>query len=189
MKKTLLFLMTAVSAAAMAAQASASENFEFNPYVGVDYSYSNEVAKHLRPNYNSGSINVGTDYNRFFGTELFYQYSDESKKGHNHASDRRKMSFQAGGLDLMGYLPLTCGRDLALIGTAGIGLYNFRTKYQDPNIKGGHDHGIGYRVGGGATYSIDNNWSVRALVRYVGLDQIKDADHMMEYSAGVRYTF
>ncbi len=185
MKKTLFSAAAALSVFATAAYAE--ENFDYLPYAGIDYVYSNGTADGMRPNYNSGSINIGTDYNRFFGTELFYQYSDSSSKGHNF--DRIKTSFQAAGLDMYGYLPLGCDRDFALLGTAGIGMYDFKKSYADPSVSGGHDHGYGYRAGLGLTYALDTNWSVRAVARYVGLDQIEDYDHMMEYSAGIRYTF
>lgn len=186
MNKTLLIL-TAAAVVAAVPVVQAEEAYDYKPYIGFDYAYTNGVTKHMRPNYNSGSVNVGTDYNRFFSTEVFYQYSDKSSKGHN--SDRVKTSFQAAGLDLYGYLPLTCYRDLALIGTAGIGMYDFKTSLGNPALKGGHDHGYGYRAGAGILYTVDDHWSVRAVARYVGLDQIEDYDHMMEYSAGIRYNF
>ncbi len=185
--KKFLPLLAATALSLTAFSASAEENFDYLPYVGLDYAYTNGIAHNLRPNYNSLSLNVGTDYNRFFGTELFYQYSDDSKKG--NYLNKIKSSFQAGGLDIYGYLPLTCNREFALLGTAGIGLYDFKSSYNNPAVKGGHDHGYGYRAGLGVIYSLDNNWSVRAVARYVSLDQINDYDHLMEYSAGIRYNF
>ncbi len=90
----------------------------------------------------------------------------------------------------MGYLPLGCDHEFALIGTAGIGEYTF-----DKNFSGFYapkdqrDHGLGYRFGGGLLYNVDENVSVRALVRYVNLNDIKDFNDMWEYTAGVRYNF
>ena len=186
MKYAVSSLMIAVSALAISANANAAE-YDFKPYVGLDYNYTDADADHQSPKYNSLSVNVGTEYNQYFGTELFYQYSDDSKKG--NYLNKIKSSFQAGGLDVYGYLPLTCNREFALLGTAGIGLYDFKSSYNNPAVKGGHDHGYGYRAGLGVIYSLDNNWSVRAVARYVSLDQINDYDHLMEYSAGIRYNF
>ena len=51
------------------------------------------------------------------------------------------------------------------------------------------DQGYGYRAGAGIFYSLSKNVALRGVARYVKLDKIKDIDHMMEYSAGLRYTF
>ncbi|MFV0626673.1 MAG: outer membrane beta-barrel protein [Alphaproteobacteria bacterium] len=107
MKKTIGALMVAVSALALSADAKAAPNFEhnFKPYVGFDYSYTTTSVKNTaRPYFNSGKINVGTDYSKYFGTELFYQYSDKYKK--SEAGNKYNNKFQAYGLDLYGYLPI-----------------------------------------------------------------------------------
>ncbi len=183
--KKISALLTAISVFALSSTARAEDLNEYIPYVGVDYTYTDGVAKFERPHFNSGSVNVGTYYNRYFGTELFYQYSDDYKDG--HGADRFKTSFQAYGLDLMGYLPLWCDNVISLVGTVGIGEYTFHHEFS--NAKDRRDHGYGYRAGIGLLYNFTENWGVRAMVRYVGLDQIEDFDHMMEYSAGIRYTF
>lgn len=189
MKKVLLPLAAVAFVANIAsAKANNGSNLNYVPYVGLDYVYSNVNAKNLRPNLNSAAINIGSDYNRFFSTELFYQFSDTSKKN-GSANGKVKTSFQAGGLDVYGYLPLLCDRDLALIGTAGVGIYDFRKKYSNPYVKDGNDQGYGYRLGAGMFYSLNKDWAVRAVARYVKLDKVKDIDHMWEYSAGLRYTF
>ena len=41
----------------------------------------------------------------------------------------------------------------------------------------------------GAQYTIDENLSVRALARYTFTDKVNSVDHIMEYTAGVRYSF
>lgn len=188
MKKFFFVLTTAVSALGLCRAAGAEENYSYTPYAGLDYVYSNANAAGMHPNYNSGAVNFGTKYNRYFGTELFYQYSDSATKNNaNH--DRLKTSFQAGGLDLYGYLPLGCTQRFNLLATAGAGMYRFRKSYASPALKGGHDSGYGYRLGAGMMYDLDNNWSVRAVARHVNLDGVEDFDHMMEYAAGIRYTF
>ncbi len=174
MKKTIGALMVAVSAVAFAANASA---YEFTPYVGADYNYT-EVAS-TSVNLNSGSINVGTMYNQYFGTEAFYQLSTDDKK----AGD--KVHMQAYGLDLMGYLPLGCEQTVSLIGELGWGGYKFTSK-EDGAVD--RNYGYGFRYGLGAMYNVDENVSIRAMARYVDLRNV-EIDHMMEYSLGARYTF
>ena len=116
---------------------------------------------------------------------MFYQISDSHKT--RSGLEKSKSSFQAYGLDLYGYLPLGCGETFSLLGTAGVGEYTF---VKDASFaKKQRDHGIGWRAGVGALVNVDQNWSLRMIARYVNLNQIEDFDHMMEYSAGVRYTF
>ena len=187
MKNTVAALIAAVSLTAFASQAQAEQ--VYNPYIGINYNYSDANAKGLRPYYNSGSVNLGTSYNRYFGTELFYQFSDQY--GKSGASEKFSNGFQAYGLDLMGYLPLGCYDVWSLIGTVGIGEYKFRNKYIAAG-EGKHkyrDSGYGYRAGLGIQYNIDSNWSIRTLARYVGFDKVDGYDHMMEYSAGIKYNF
>lgn len=186
MKYAVSSLMVAVSALAFTANAQATESFK--PYVGLDYNYTDADADHQSPKYNSASVNVGTEYNKYFGTEVFYQYSDSDKK---HVKGiENKTSFQAYGLDLMGYLPLGCDQVFSLVGTAGIGEYTFDKEYSGFYApKHQRDHGIGYRLGGGLQYKIDDKFAVRGLVRYVNLNDVNNFDDMWEYTAGVRYSF
>ena len=175
MKKTIGTLMVAASALAFSASANA---LEFTPYVGVDYNYT-DVASHSA-HFNSGSLNVGTNYNKYFGTELLYQYSTEDKKA------GEKTRIEGYGLDLYGYLPLGCDQTFSLLGTAGIAEYKVTSKYDGEKDK---DHGYGYRLGAGAMYNINENVSVHALARYVFTDKIEGIDHLMEYTLGARYNF
>ena len=185
MKYAVSSLMVAVSALAFSANANASD---FKPYVGLDYNYTDADADHQSPKYNSASVNVGTEYNKYFGTEVFYQYSDDDKKHVNGIENQT--SFQAYGLDLMGYLPLGCDQVFSLVGTMGIGEYTFDKNYSGFYApKDQRDHGIGYRFGGGLQYKIDDKFSVRGLVRYVNLNDIDNFDDMWEYTACIRYSF
>ena len=164
--KKLLVCCSLFSLALTAQNAWANDGNHYVPYVGIDYSYSNANAKFLRPNYNAASVILGSDYNRFFSTEVFYQHSDNSKKTSRNGNLSSR--FQAGGLDMYGY---------------------FKKRYSNPYVKSGHDQGYGYRAGAGIFYSLSKNVALRGVARYVKLDKIKDIDHMMEYSAGLRYTF
>ncbi len=68
--------------------------------------------------------------------------------------------------------------DRVLIYATGGGAYgNFRTSYFDNlgDFDGTFNHGrIGWTVGGGLEYAIDNNWSVRAEYRYTDYGHITD---------------
>lgn len=164
--------------------AQAIEN-DYKPYIGVSYAYSDTHNKQGNSYNNSGIFHFGSVYNKYFGTELFYQYSDKHK--FDGASALKSTKLQAYGLDMMGYLPLGCeGRWVPTL-TAGIGEYTFKHNYR--SVKSRRDHGWGYRFGGGLTYNIDDSLSVRAIARYIKLDGVKDTDHMNEYIFGIRYTF
>ena len=51
MNKTLLIL-TAAAVVAAVPVVQAEEAYDYKPYIGFDYAYTNGVAKHMRPNYN-----------------------------------------------------------------------------------------------------------------------------------------
>lgn len=175
-------LLAAVSAIALATSANA---LEFRPYVGAQYNLTSASVKDM-PNMDmhSYSVFVGTDYNRYFGTEVFYQNSNKWHKVIN--GKKTKVDFEAYGLDAYGYLPLGCDRVFSLLGTAGIANYDFDVA--DNNAKG-EENGLGYRLGAGMQYNITNNIAVRGIVRYIWADKLDNTDHMMEYSLGAKYSF
>jgi len=179
-------LLATAAICAISSNANAIEN-NYKPYVGLNYAYGTVNAKHLRSYHNSGSIMLGSVYNKFFGTELFYQYSDTEK--YSNRTGLRSSSFTAYGLDMLAYLPVgwNCKEWFSFVATAGIGEYDFTIKPVD--AKSSHDRGWGYRFGGGVSYNITDNWSTRFLTRYVIFDKLHNMDHMIEYSVGLRYTF
>lgn len=177
MYKKISLLSAVCALISMQAQA---ETLQYIPYAGVDYAYSKVKAQDTKPEYNALGINIGTKYNSYFGTELFYQQSFVNSKKNVHTS------YRAYGLDIAGYLPFDCLK-FSLIGTAGIGEYVFRQK--ETGDKRRNNSGWGYRIGGGLIYDLTDNLSLRMLVRYNGLDKISIADNMVEYTAGLRYHF
>ena len=170
-------------AVSISANAHAIDN-EYKPYLGLNYGYTSVTAKNLHPHHNSVSAVLGSTYNRFFSTEVFYQYAGKDTLGNNAVRNTR---FDAYGLDAIAYLPLGCEGHIAPLATAGIGQYTFRNKLINDHHK--KDHGWGYRFGGGLQYNIDNNWAARAIVRYIHTDDIRYHDHLTEYTVGLRYTF
>lgn len=188
MMKKIGTLMVAVSTLAVANAANA---FEYTPYVGLDYTYSTirtKGADGFRPDYHGASVNAGVNYNKFFGTELFYQRTGKDNK-HWEDGTKEKSHLQAYGLDLMGYLPLYgCEAQLSLVGTVGVGIYDYKYKIT-PTEKSSTDNGIGYRYGLGLQYKFNDHVSVRGLARRVEIDKIQGVDRIMEYVLGARYSF
>ena len=174
-------LLAAVSAIALASSANA---LEFRPYVGAQYNLTSVASQSPDVDMHSYSVFVGTEYNRFFGTEVFYQ---NSNKWHKIVKGTKvKADFAAYGLDGYAYLPLGCDRVFSLLGTADIANYDFDF---DNGEGKGSDNGLGYRLGAGAQYNITNNIAVRGIVRYIWADKLDGLDHFMEYSLGLKYTF
>ena len=112
MQKITTALLLAAGVCLNAASARAIEN-DYKPYLGVNYAYGEVRAEGAHAYHNSGSFNLGSVYNKYFGTELFYQYSDKHK--FDAGSDLKNTAFQAYGLDLMAYLPLGCDNGLRRI--------------------------------------------------------------------------
>ena len=172
-------------AAALAPAALKAETPAYVPYTGVDYAYVSAKAHELKPHYNALQLNIGTKYNSYFGTELFYQQSGSDSK--KIADGKFKSSYRAYGLDATAYLPLGCYQTTELFATAGIGEYVFRQKLTP--LKHKNNSAIGYRIGGGIMYNVTENISFRLGARYVGLDRINTFDRLTEYFAGLRYYF
>lgn len=174
-------LLAAVSVLALSANANA---LEFRPYVGVQYNYTEVDAKEVKPDMNSYSVVIGTEYNKYFSTEVFYQNSDKSNDMIN--GTKVKSDFDAYGLDVYAYLPLGCDRVWSVFATAGIANYDSDTS----SVQGkGEDNGLGYRLGAGIQYSITNDLAVRAIARHIWADKLEDVDDMKEFSLGVKYAF
>lgn len=180
MIKTISALMVAVSAVAFSANAKAE--LEYTPYVGVDYVNSSISGE----NFHNAAINLGTKYNKYFSTEVFYQTPLESTKFSDEGY-KMKASYRSYGLDAYGYLPLGCDQVVSILGTAGIGQVDVKSK----EIGGEHgkDNGWAYRLGAGVQYDVTEAWAVRAVARYSFLDKLDGLDHAMDFTAGVRYSF
>ena len=133
---------------------------------------------------NSYSVVIGTEYNRFFGTELFYQNSDKSND--IIEGEKLKSDFEAYGLDAYAYLPLGCDRVWSVFATTGIANYDIDYAKSGEKEK---DNGLGYRLGAGVQYSVTNNIAIRALARKVWADKLDEVDDMKEFSLGIKYVF
>ena len=190
MTKSLLY--AGVVACVFAFSANATE-FEIKPYVGLDYVYSmSDIEKidgvnAFEEDLNALALSVGAKLHQNFGIEMFYQKSEEGEK--KFVNGKTKDEYQAYGLDVLGYLPVT--EKLDLIGSLGIGYYDvdIKAKTNSPAISAdGDDQGAGYRLGLGAQYNFTENWGARLMARYVDID-IDGIDNMVDLTAGVRYSF
>lgn len=174
-------LLAAVSILVLSANANA---LEFRPYVGAQYNYTEVDADFVKADMNSYSVVIGTEYNRFFGTELFYQNSDKSND--IIEGEKLKSDFEAYGLDAYAYLPLGCDRVWSVFATTGIANYDIDYAKSGEKEK---DNGLGYRLGAGVQYSVTNNIAIRALARKVWADKLDEVDDMKEFSLGIKYVF
>ena len=154
------------------------------PYIGVDGIYNVAKAKQIKPQYYGAAVNLGTTYNQYFGTEIFYHQTGSKVKKISD-DEKFKTSYRAYGLDLIGYLPVATNFKL----TANIGVATYVFKEKTTGKKHSDDEGYGYRFGAGFMYDLSKNISLRALARYINFDHISDVDHEAEYVLGLRYYF
>ncbi len=187
MKKTLLL---ASVACVIATSANAKMWKDIDPYVGVDYAYTNldlkGAAKHARENFNSAKLNLGMEMTEYASLEAFYQFGG-SRKAHlkdSQGGGTKKFKFNAYGLDAYGYMPLGCAQKFSLVGTAGMAIYDTELKHNSKITKSK----VGYRIGGGAQYKITDNIAARVIGRY-GYIGSRDLNHVAEVTAGVKYSF
>ena len=164
----------------------AKDENAYVPYFGFDGIYDKANATNIHPQYFGASINIGTLYNNYFGTELFYEKVwPDSKKISD--TQKYKTSYRAYGLDIIGYIPVDCKMRFNLLGSIGFGEYVFHEKIKP--FKHHNNSAYGYRFGLGVLYRIDNHFALRAIARYTHFDHINNFDHQMSYVLGLRYHF
>ena len=183
--KKITFLLTISAFMAINSTAAAVDKYQYTPYVGATYSYSNTKAEGFKPAYHAGGVIIGSDYSKYFGTELFFNQSGSDAKPLD--GGKIKTSYRSYGLDLMAYLPIGCAKKFALAATTGIGEYVFKHKFSGE--KHHNEHGYGYRFGGGFKYAFDQHWQTKLLARYVKFDAVSGFKHATEYSLAVEYHF
>ena len=182
MKKTLLL-------AGVACMFAANANAEIRPYAGLDFNYStldyaHDIENVIEDDYQSLTVVAGAKLHKNFGVEAFYQHSGKEKN--TSYAEKYTTSFQAYGLDLLGYLPLGCEGKVELIG--GVGLGEYELKYKEVGVGSDKEESLGYRLNLGAQYNFDENWSVRGMYHHV-YTQHSFIDAIDEFSVGIRYHF
>lgn len=164
---------------------AAADSYNYRPYAGIAYVFSHDNGDEIKGDYSLGGVYLGSDYSKYFATELFFNQSG-ARKNYPHSA-KIKTSYRNYGLDLIAALPLEFAEKISLLGTAGIGEYVFKVKKYPQ--KHSDDHAYGYRFGGGVKYAADKNWQFRALARYVKFDHADIFNHAMEYSFSAEYHF
>lgn len=179
MKKTFIPALLICLEGATAAKA---ENV-YRPYIGADVSFDKAETSFVHPAYDGASLNLGTTYNPYFGTEIFYHQTGTRTKKLNNV--KYKTSFLAYGLDAVAAYPVCPKFDVNL--SLGLASYLFKERIisQSHNT----DEGIGFRFGGGAVYHLTNSLAVRLNARYIKFNKISNLDHAAEYTFGARYYF
>ncbi len=173
----MLFALTAVEAKA--------DNYNYRPYLGVDYLFNQTTAKGYNPHYNAAGLRIGSEYSEYFATEVFFNQSNRDKRTVKNTDI--KTSFYGYGLDILAFLPIYSAEKVFLAATAGVGEYGYKTKFSPTERH--TEHGYGYRFGGGIKYAINKNWQTRLIGRYIRFDQLSGYKHAAEYSVGVEYHF
>ena len=168
-------------------QQSQTSDWRIRPVLGADYSYSmfslsddegyNMIAA---DDIHSFALSGGLKFNQHFGIEAFYQNTLVKAE---HDLTGVESEFNAYGLDLVGYLPVSEKFDL--IGTAGVAKYEVELSYAGESLT---DDGIGGRIGFGGQYNFNNNISARFMARYNHID-IEGVDNMIDLTAGFRFYF
>lgn len=218
-----LLTMTAVALVASYATASAA-TIELKPYVGLETGYMKTHSEEFKvmgikinsmfeDNQYTGALVAGARVSKNFGFEAFLQRGREESKNVNleklipvmpqisdYVSYKVKAKSQldyAWGLDFNGYLPLT--EKVELVGTVGLGSYNFTHKIGvgvagtnlPVNISQDEDNVFGLRLGLGVDYKLNDKWSLRGTYRYVKLDPgaLEWTDTLNEVTVGLRYAF
>ncbi len=155
-------------------------------------------------------IVIGTRPHNNFGIELFYNrtYNDNTvtqidnttlNNTDYHMVNTYITKYQAFGLDLLGYLPVTEYFDF--IAFVGLGQYNFDTeaRFETHYLESGNaaldqaefdlsEDKIAWRVGLGFQFNIARGLVLRSMYRYISLNT--DAiDYLQEFSVGLRFLF
>lgn len=168
------------------------------PYIGLDVATTSmkfeddDYKDYLSDSHNAYSLNAGVKFNQNFGVEAFIQQSGEETKTDDYWGDKTKTQFNAIGLDVIGYLPVS--QELELLASLGMAQYNFSAKEE-------YDWGdyiewekstlntIGYRAGIGAQFNINEHLALRAMARYIKFSDDDIIKNMTEFSLGLRYMF
>lgn len=183
MKKITILLTTALFTAA-GFEANA-DSYNYTPYIGADYLFNQTAAKGYNPHYHAAGLRIGSDYGKYFATELFANQTNRDKRTKEDHDIRS--SFYGYGLDILALLPICPENKVSLIATAGIGEYAYKTKFSPTDRH--TEHGYGYRFGGGIKYAVTEHWHTRLIGRYIKFDHLSGYKHAAEYTFGVEYHF
>lgn len=172
---------------------------QIRPYIGVDVAMSSmdledndygDYSEYIEDSYNSISLVVGAKFNRHVGVEAFIQQSSEEDK--NYGEGKTTNQYNAIGVDLIGYMPVS--HELELLASLGMAQYNFNVKdeYEDADYEYWEKDSLntlGIRLGIGAQFYMTDNVALRGMARYVQFSDDDIIKNMVEFSLGLRYMF
>ena len=187
MKKFLLLTGTAML---ISANANAMMHYDWSnikPYIGAEYVFSNAklggTAGGMKDNFNSMKGDLGMEWYKDIYTEFSYQQSWQIKNKNGFDDRSVKQHFAAYAMDLYGKMPIMCS-PFGLVATGGLAIYDVTQKgLPDKSFQR-----VGYRIGGGMQYDMNEHWSARIIGRYsyVGANRL---DNYKEVAAGMLYRF
>ena len=184
MKKVTFFLTVALGIT-VSTGISRADSYKYSPYMGLDYVFSEFSANSYSPHYNGAGIHIGSDYSKYFVTEIFFNQSNHDAK--STSLGKLKTSYRSYGLDLTGYLPLDCDQKFSLLATIGAGEYIYKITHR-PQTRH-NESGHGYRYGAGFKYMFDKHFALKLIGRYTKFDKTHLYDHAAEYNASIEYHF
>lgn len=154
------------------------------------------------------SIVIGMRPHKNLGIEAFYGRSYNKNRitrvvrGNTGAKDYSSVEnfvskYQAFGVDLLGYLPVTDYFDF--IAFVGLGQYKFDNDatfditYADNSASGSYSEDfsedkLAWRVGGGLQFNIARGIILRSMYRYIKINS-STINYLQEFSVGVRFLF
>ena len=183
--KKITFFLTSLFFVATAAANARADSYKYSPYVGADYTYDHTTARGISPYHHAANIRIGSDYSRYFATELFLMQSNNNKR---YAQGQKIItSYRAYGLDLLAFLPLDSADRFSLLATTGIGEYVYKIREFPENSH--NEHGFGYRFGSGFKYALCDHLHLRFVTRYIKFNRLDKFDHAVEYTTGLEYHF
>ena len=187
---------------------------KIRPYIGLDIATSKidfGTDDWVVDNYNGGyeyhdnknetlSFVVGAKFNKYIGVEAFYQKSEENEKktiwdvGNAEVIEEDKLSYTSMGVDVIGYMPVN--QEFELLASLGLGQYDFESSYEDSIIGYGSVGGekkdfdsLGIRLGIGAQYNFNEHFALRAMARYIKMNDDEYIRSLTEFSLDLRYMF
>lgn len=214
-----------------AAKKVVDKTLNYKYYIGVDFNKSNVETGNKKLEYTTsdGSASSSADIGDVIddqdnigivlgmrphpniGIEAFYNRTmneNTAIKNHGTGSDKYLVSeytseYQAFGVDIIGYLPITDYFDF--IAFAGLGQYYFENSithkysvlmagsiigrdYRNVSSSDFDDDTLAWRVGGGFQFNIGRGVILRAMYRYINIDS-EFIKNLQEFSLGLRFVF
>lgn len=186
--------------------ATTKMKFGKNEWMKDDDEDDNEIDAFEKSN-KAFSLIAGVKFNQHFGLEAFYQKSGKETKniyedeGEDWSEKQKtELSYAAYGIDAIGYMPVT--QEVELLASLGFAQYDFKTKFIDnySEIEDGEKYSenevdnkdfdsLGIRIGIGAQYNINEHFALRAMARYIKMDDDEYIKSLTELSLGLRYMF